>query len=63
MNYVFFDEIQIVKDFPKAINSLCLKKNVDLYVTNSKPICFLHLSARCFSGRFIEMEYIMHFRK
>jgi predicted AAA+ superfamily ATPase len=33
MNYVFFDEIQLVKDFPKAINSLRLKKNVDLYVT------------------------------
>lgn len=40
MNYVFFDEIQIVKDFPKAINSLRLKRNVNLYVTGSNAYMF-----------------------
>ncbi len=31
MTYIFLDEIQHVTDFPKAIDSLYIKKNVDIY--------------------------------
>lgn len=30
--YIFFDEIQHVKDFPDIVNSLNLKKNIDLFL-------------------------------
>ncbi|NLC89568.1 MAG: AAA family ATPase, partial [Clostridiaceae bacterium] len=35
MNYVFLDEIQMVDQFEKALNSLFLKDNLDLYITGS----------------------------
>ena len=35
MTYIFLDEIQHVTDFPKVIDSLYIKKNVDIYVTGS----------------------------
>ena len=34
-NYVFLDEIQHVPEFEKAVDSLFIKKNVDLYITGS----------------------------
>ena len=35
MNYIFLDEIQMVQDFQKAVDSLYIKDNTDLYVTGS----------------------------
>ena len=35
MNYLFFDEIQMVENFQKVIDSLFLLDNVDIYVTGS----------------------------
>lgn len=35
MNYVFLDEIQHVEHFEKALDSLFIKENVDVYVTGS----------------------------
>ena len=35
MNYIFLDEIQVVAQFEKAVDSLFIKKNVDLYLTGS----------------------------
>src|SRR5215471_9641263 len=35
MNFVFLDEIQNVSEYQKAINSLFIKRNVDLYITGS----------------------------
>ncbi|MDR1252609.1 MAG: ATP-binding protein [Treponema sp.] len=34
-NYVFLDEAQVVPGFGKVVNSLFLKKNVDIYLTGS----------------------------
>ena len=34
-NYVFIDEVQLVSEFQKAVDSLYIKKNVDLYITGS----------------------------
>ena len=33
--YVFLDEVQMVKDFQKVVDSLYIKKNVDVYITGS----------------------------
>ena len=35
MNYIFLDEIQMVSDFQRVIDSLHIRKNVDIYVTGS----------------------------
>ena len=35
MTYIFLDEIQHVTDFPKVIDSLYIKKNVDMIVANN----------------------------
>lgn len=35
MNYIFLDEIQHVEQFEKAVDSLYIKKNVDIYITGS----------------------------
>ena len=35
MNYIFLDEIQHVEKFEKAVDSLFIKKNIDLYITGS----------------------------
>jgi predicted AAA+ superfamily ATPase len=34
-NYVFLDEIQVVPEFGKVVNSLYLKGNIDIYLTGS----------------------------
>ena len=34
-NYVFLDEVQRVNEFEKACDSLYIKKNIDLYITES----------------------------
>ena len=34
-NYIFLDEIQHVPQFEKAVDSLFIKDNVDLYITGS----------------------------
>lgn len=56
INYVFIDEIQLVKDYQKAINSLRLKKNIDLYVTGSNAYMFAPLVTTLLSGRYIEIK-------
>jgi len=35
MNYIFIDEVQKCKDFEKAVDSLYVKKNIDVYITGS----------------------------
>ena len=35
-NYVFLDEVQAVRDFQRAVDSLYIQPDVDLYVTGSK---------------------------
>ena len=40
MTYVFLDEIQLVPEFQKAVDSLYVKKNVDLYITGKRIYAF-----------------------
>jgi predicted AAA+ superfamily ATPase len=55
-NYVFLDEVQNIKHFEKAIDSLYIKKNVDLYITGSNAFLLSGEFATLLSGRYIKME-------
>lgn len=55
INYLFFDEIQHVQDFPDIINSLNLKPNVDIYITGSNAYMLSSEIATLLSGRYIEI--------
>lgn len=56
MNYLFFDEIQMVDNFQKAIDSLQLIDNVDIYVTGSNAYLLSGEIATLLSGRYVEIE-------
>ncbi|MDR1926537.1 MAG: ATP-binding protein [Endomicrobium sp.] len=56
MNYIFLDEIQNVNNFQKAVDSLFIKDNVDLYITGSNAYMFSGKIATLLSGRYIEIQ-------
>lgn len=58
MNYIFLDEIQNVKDFEKAVDSLFIKDNVDLYITGSNAYLLSGELATLLSGRYIKIEML-----
>jgi len=58
MNYVFLDEIQQVKDFQKTVDSLHIKKNVDVYITGSNSRLLSGELATLISGRYIEIKML-----
>ena len=58
MNYVFLDEIQNVEGFQKAVNSLFIKKNVDLYLTGSNAYMLSGELATLLSGRYVEIHML-----
>ena len=56
MNYLFFDEIQMVENFQKVIDSLFLLDNVDIYVTGSNAYLLSGEIATLLTGRYIEIK-------
>ena len=58
MNYVFLDEIQNVSEYQKAVNSLFIKKNVDLYITGSNAYMLSGELATLLSGRYVEIHLL-----
>lgn len=58
MTYIFLDEIQLVPDFPKAVDSLFIKENVDVYITGSKAHMLSGELATLLSGRYIEIQML-----
>jgi len=58
MTYIFFDEIQHIRDFPDIINSLNLKPKVDLYVTGSNAYMLSSEIATLLSGRYVEIAML-----
>jgi uncharacterized protein len=58
MNYVFLDEIQNVKEFEKMVDSLFVKKNVDLYITGSNAYFLSSEFSTLLSGRQIEISIL-----
>jgi hypothetical protein len=58
MTYVFLDEIQRVDDFPVVLDSLFIRKNVDLYVTGSNAFLLSSEIATLISGRYVEISML-----
>lgn len=56
--YIFLDEIQLVREFQKAVDSLYIKPNVDLYITGSNAYLLSGELATLLSGRYIEINLL-----
>lgn len=56
--YVFLDEVQNVVAFQKAVDSLYIKKNVDVYITESNAYLLSGELATLLSGRYIEIKML-----
>jgi predicted AAA+ superfamily ATPase len=56
--YVFLDEIQNCKDYEKAVSSLYLKKNIDLYLTGSNAYMLSGELATKLTARYIEVDML-----
>ena len=55
MTYIFIDEVQHCEDFPRVVDSLYLKKNVDIYLTGSNANLLSSEIATLLSGRYVEI--------
>lgn len=63
-NYLFFDEIQHVKNWEKAINSFRVDMNADIYVTGSNAHLLSGELATLLSGRYVELTvYPLSFKE
>ena len=58
VTYIFLDEIQHVEDFPKVVDSLYIKKNVDIYITGSNAYMLSSEIATLISGRYVQIEML-----
>ncbi|GAA3625467.1 ATP-binding protein [Lactobacillus hamsteri] len=63
-NYLFFDEIQHVNNWEKAINSFRVDMNADIYITGSNAHLLSGELATLLSGRYVELEvYPLSFKE
>lgn len=58
MNYIFLDEIQHVTNFEKAVDSLFIKENCDVYITGSNAYFMSGELATLLSGRYVELKML-----
>lgn len=58
MNYIFLDEIQKVDHFEELVNSLFVKKNIDLYITGSNAFLLSSELATLLTGRYISIHLL-----
>lgn len=56
--YIFLDEVQRVKEFQKAVDSLYVKKNCDVYITGSNAYLLSGELATLLSGRYVEIKML-----
>jgi len=56
MNYIFIGEIQEIVEFEKAVRSLLLNQNNDIYITGSNANILSGELATYLSGRYIEFN-------
>ena len=56
--YVFLDEIQNVPEFQKAVDSLNIKEDIDMYITGSNAYMLSGDLATLLSGRYIEINML-----
>lgn len=58
MTYIFLDEIQNVSFFEKAIDSLYVKDNTDVYITGSNSYLLSGKLATLLTGRYVEISML-----
>ena len=58
MNYVFLDEVQMVPEYQKAVDSLFVMENVDVYITGSNAYMLSGELATLLSGRYVEIQML-----
>ncbi len=58
MNYIILDEVQLVPDFQRAVDSLYLRENVDLYLAGSNACLLSGELATLLSGRYVEIHML-----
>ncbi len=58
MTYIFLDEIQHVPEYQKAVDSLFVKSNVDVYITGSNAYFMSGELATLLSGRYVELKML-----
>jgi len=56
--YVFLDEIQNCKNYEKAVSSLYLKENLDIYITGSNAYMLSGELATKLTARYIEIDML-----
>ena len=56
MNYIFIDEVQMVPDFERMLDSLYVKPYTDIYVTGSNAYMLSSDIATLLTGRYIEIK-------
>ena len=57
-NYILLDEIQNVEKFQTAVDSLYIRKNIDIYITGSNARLLSGELATFLSGRYIEIHML-----
>lgn len=57
-NYIFLDEIQNVKEFQRLVDSLYIKPNVDIYITDSNAYMLSGELATLLTGRYVEINLL-----
>jgi predicted AAA+ superfamily ATPase len=56
--YVFIDEVQNCKNYEKAVDSLFVKDNVDVYITGSNAYMLSGELATLLSGRYVQISML-----
>lgn len=54
--YMFFDEIQLVKNWERVINALRINENYDIYITGSNSSLMSSKISTLLSGRYVQIE-------
>ncbi|MFI3329993.1 MAG: ATP-binding protein, partial [bacterium] len=57
-NYIFLDEIQQVEKWEKAINSLSIEYDVDIYITGSNAHLLSSEISTLIAGRYVEIKVL-----
>lgn len=58
MNYIFLDEVQHCAQYQKAVDSLFIKNNCDIYLTGSNAYFMSGELATVLSGRYVELKML-----
>ena len=58
MTYILLDEVQLVPSWEKAVNSIRLIKNTDIYITGSNAWLLSSELSTLLSGRYVEIKLL-----